>query len=412
MSKTTDIKETEDLARKIHDEVFGKQAPAKGWTVEIANQNFKKMLGDAYASQATMMSREDPTGAKKLLEANKDFIGQHRYEQAMEHVLGNQRNIESNNIGNKVQEANPDGSLEEKKAEAKKQAEAISSDPKLIQASIDSAEQKHEKHRREVSQQLQKDKELVGNVAYGYNSPHGEVPTTLYELFAYGGEEARRAYERLDKKGKADIDILLKRAAKGDVPETEFTRMRVRDLEGMMTQEPRRFRDHDIDKEEIPLSDRGRLRNAQLKMIKEGIKLEADPKTQHALDVMRSAGGVLPKDLKPGSSRWNLFTGMVREGLVEIGRQRGFDKPISEEEIRTLGKSILEKMPGTGFWPDKLDWGQKSLYDQIQEIPPLVKKEMQKDFPNMTDAQILEKYQRTKIVKEFNKRYNKPAAAP
>jgi hypothetical protein len=412
LSKTTDIKETEELAKRIHDEIFGKQAPAKGWTLEVANEAFKKQLGDAYASQAVRMSREDPTGARKLLEANQDFIGKDRYDAAMEHVLSNERNIQSNNIGNKVQEDNPDGTLPEKKAEAKKQAEAISKDPKLIQAAIDSAEQKHEKHRREVAQQKQVDKETVYSTLYGYNSPHGEVPTTPYELFAYGGEEARRAYERLDPAERRKVDEFLKRSAKGEVPETEFTRNRVRDLEGMMLNEPGRFRDHDIDREEIPLSERSRLRREQVKMIKEGIKLEADPKTAHAINVMRSAGGVLPKDLKPGSSKWNTFTGMVREGLIEIGKQRGYDKPISEEEIRTLGKSILEKMPGTGFWPEKLDWFQKSVYDQIQEIPPRVKTEMLKDFPEMTDAQLLEKYQRTKIIKEFNKRYNKPAAAP
>ena len=409
ISKTDSIEETKDFAKQIHDEVFGKQAPAKGWSIEVANKNFKDMLGDAYASQATRMSREDPTGARKLLEANRDFIGKDRYEGAMDKVMGNERRIQSNNIGNKVQESNPDGSLEEKKAEAKKQAEALGSkDPLLIQAAIDDAEQKHEKHRREVSQQLQKDKELVGNVAYGYMSPHGEVPTTPYELFAYGGEEARKAYERLDKKGRADIDALLKTNAKGEIPPTEATRARVYDLEGMMINEPGRFRDHPIDKEEIPLSERGRLRKEQIKMIREGIKLEADPNTQRALNIMRS-NGILPKDLTPSNSKYNAFTGMVREAVIEEGKRQGFEKPLTTDQILTIGRSLLEKQAGSGWFGS--DWGAVPTYLTAKEVPSKVQDQMKMEYPGITDSQMLEKYQRLKAIQLYNKR-NKPAAAP
>jgi len=408
MSKTTDIKETEELAKKVHDEIFGKQAPAKGWTIDKASDALADILSDAYASQILTISRTDPTTARKMLEdpANKALIRNPKYDATMNGVLDNERVIQSNNIGNAVQEANPDGALPEKKAEAKKQAEAISKDPKLIQAAINSAEQMHEKHRREVKQQLADDKEAVYGTLYGYSSPHGEVPTTRYELFAYGGESVRKAFDRLDDKGKHDVDLFLQRSAKGEIPETDATRYRVRDLEGMMLNQPGRFRDHDIDKEEIPLSERARLRREQVKIMKEGIKLEADPNTQRALNIMRS-NGILPKDLTPSSSKYNAFTGMVREAITEEGKRQGFEKPLTTDQILTIGRSLLEKQSGSGWFGS--DWGAVPVYQAAKAVPDKVREQMQMEYPGITESAMLEKYQRLKAIQLYNKR-NKPVA--
>jgi hypothetical protein len=401
ISKTTDIKETEDLARKVHDEIYGKQAPAKGWTIDQANKAYKEQLDNAYASQINTISRTDPTAARKMLETNKDRFAQPIYDQTMEHVLMNERNIQSRNIGNEIQDSNPDAPLEEKIDRAKERAKEINPNaPLLVEDAVRSVKQKHEEHNREVADALARRKNTVEQALYGIGAPGGKMPQNRDQLFAFG-EDVRKAYEGLPAKERDRYDKILERHAKGDFPETEATRYRVRDLEGMMINEAARFRDHDILSEEIPIAARTRLRNMQLQMIKEGIKLEADPKTSHALDVMRS-GGILPKDLKPGSSKWNVFTGMVREGLVEQGKRQGFDKPLTEEQIRELGKGLLEKMPGSGWFGS--NWSAQERYKTGADVPASVKEQMQLEYPGITEAGMLEKYQRLKIIQMYNKR--------
>ena len=76
---------------------------------------------------------------------------------------------------------------------------------------------------------------------------------------------------------------------------------------------------------------------------------------------MRS-GGILPKDLKPGSSKWNAFSGMVREALVEQGKRQGFDKPLTEEQCRQIGNSVLEKAHGSGYFENRWGIGEVPLY--------------------------------------------------
>lgn len=413
ISKTTDIKRTEELAKNIHDEVFGKLAPARGWTLEIAQKNYKEMLTGAYASQAKVMSRTDPTGAIKLLEANKDLIGQPKYDEAMEHVLSNQRVIVSTNIGNDVHDKNPDAPREEKAAEARKKARELSNDPRLEEAAVREVERKDSEHRMNVRQQEERDDITLEGELYGFGNKEGKIPTKVQDLYA--NEDTRAAWERLQKNPKKANRILqiLARSAKGDYPDTPLARTRVWDLQGMAINEPARFRDLDLMQEEIPWSMRSELRKMQLQVIKDGIKLENDPKTSHAINVMRD---ILPKDLTPAhKDKWNTFTGIVREGLVEAQKRKGFDKPLTEEEIRNLGKTLLEKMPGTGYWPG--DWGQSQVYQTMKVVPDHVKAEIRKDFPDISEQAMLEKYQRLKTISEYNKRYStsgtvKPAEAP
>lgn len=413
ISKTTDIKETEDLAKRVHDEVFGKQAPAKGWTLDVATENFKKILTDAYASQAAVMSRTDPTGARKLLEANKDFISQPKYDAAMEHVLSNERTIQSNNIGNEVQETNPEAPIEEKKEEARKRSLEVNPNaPMLVEASVRAVEQKHEAHRREVRQVLERNKETVEQAVYGFGNKDGKAPTTRYELFA-NGEDVRKAFENLPPKEQNRIDQLLAKAAKGDFPETPATRARVSELEGMWLNNPSQFRDWDIASEDLPISARSQLRQHQLQLIKEGIKLEADPKTSHALGILRSSD-VLPKDLTPQhTAKWNTFTGMLREALIEEGKRKGFDKPLTEQEIISIGRTLMDKMPGTGHWP--WDWGASQVYQGFDTVPEKTQQFMRQLYPGIGDEEMLQKYRQTKIREEYNKRYQQggaPVRAP
>lgn len=408
ISKTTNIKETEDLAKRIHDEVFGKQAPARGWNAEVADQNFKKMLGDAYSSQAENISRTDPTTARQILETNKDFIGQHRYQQATEHVLNNERIIQSRNIGNEIQDKNPDAPLEQKIDEAKERAKQVNPNaPLLVEDAVRSVKQKHEEHNREVKDALDKRKSTVEQALYGFDAPGGKMPETREQLFA-AGEDVRKAYEGLPEKEQRRIDKILDRTAKGEIPETAATRSRVYDLEEMWARDQARFRDHDIMSEQIPIAERTRLRTKQLQVIKEGIKLEADPHTDRAINIMR-AGGILPKDLKPGSPKWNAFSGMVREALVEQGKRQGFDKPLTEEQYRQIGNEILEKVEGSGWFGSNV--GAVPRFETAKDVPSNVKKEMQVEYPGISEAGMLEKYRQLKVIQMFNKR-NKPAATP
>jgi hypothetical protein len=408
ISKTDSPEETKELARRAHDEVFGKQAPAKGWSIEKAQDALTDILSDAYASQISRLSRTDPTTARKMLETpeNQALIRGPRYEATMEHVLMNERIIQSRNIGNEIQEKDPDAPLEQKIDEAKERAKQINPKaPLLSEDAVRTIKQKHDEHNREVKDATDKRKHTLEQAVYGYDAPGGKMPENREQLFA-AGEDVRKAYEGSTEKEQRRIDKIMEQTAKGDIPETEATRRRVYDLEEMWAHEQVRFRDHDIMSEKIPISARTKLREKQLQVIKEGIKLEADPKTSHAIDVMRS-GGILPKDLKPGSSKWNAFSGMVREALAEQGKREGYAKPLTEEQYRQIGNSVLEKQSGTGWFGT--DVGMISRFETAKDVPSSVKKEMQVEYPGLSEAGMLEKYRRLKVIKMFNDR-NKPAA--
>lgn len=404
MSKTTDVNETADLAKKVHDEVFGKQAPAKGWTLDVANNNFRKILGESYASQISTISRTDPTTARKMLETeeNKALIPQPLYDSTMDKVLMNERVLQSRNIGNEIQDADPDGPLDAKIDKAKERAKEINPNaPLLAEDAVRSVGQKHEEHRREVRQNIERNKEIVEQELYGFGNKEGHVPTKVEDLWV--NPETRKAWEALPDKEKNRVAQILQRSAKGDYPDTPMARGRMWELQGMAINEPGRFRDLDLLMEEIPWTMRSQLREMQLKSIKEGIKLENDPKTSGAISQMRSAL-IFPKDLTPAhKDKWNTFTGLVREALIDQGKQRGFDKPLSNEEIVNLGRTLLDKMPGTGWFGS--DWSAKQLYQTVKEVPDDVKAEIQKTFPGISDEMVLQKYQALKIRQEYNKRY-------
>jgi hypothetical protein len=119
---------------------------------------------------------------------------------------------------------------------------------------------------------------------------------------------------------------------------------------------------------------------------------------------MRSAG-ILPKDLTPlHKDKWNTWTGIVREGLIAKGKEKGFDKPLTNDEIVNLGKTLLEKMPGTGNWP--YDWGQKQLYQTLKDIPPEHINAMRERYPRETDDQLIIRYRQSTIRDEYNSRYS------
>lgn len=405
ISKTTDIEETKRLAEKVHDEIFGKQAPAKGWTPEIAAKNLRDVLAEAHASQISTISRTDPTAARNMLltPENKALIPNPLYDATMNKVLQNEVVIQSTNIGNEIQGKMPDAPIEEKKAEGKKRALEINPNaPLLVEAAERAVEREHNEHRRELAQEEQRHELTVEQELYGFGNKEGKVPTKVQDLYA--NEDTRRSWEWLQanapKKANRVLQVLAK-SAKGDYPDTPLARTRQWELQGMALNEPGRFRDLDLMMEEIPWSMRSTLRNEQLKIIKEGIKLENDPQTSRALSIMRS---VLPKDLTPlHKDKWNTFTGLVREALIAKGKERGFDKPLNEEEIRNLGKTLLEKMPGTGYWPG--DWGQQTLYQTLKDVPPEHVDAMRQKFPKETDDQLVQRYRQTIIRDEYNKRY-------
>jgi hypothetical protein len=96
---------------------------------------------------------------------------------------------------------------------------------------------------------------------------------------------------------------------------------------------------------------------------------------------------------------------LVREALIAEGKKKGFDKPLSNEEIINLGKTLLDKMPGTGYWPSKLDWGQQQLYQTLKEIPDEYIDALRQRYPGRTDDELIRNYKQSKIRIEYDKRY-------
>jgi hypothetical protein len=63
---------------------------------------------------------------------------------------------------------------------------------------------------------------------------------------------------------------------------------------------------------------------------------------------------------------------------------------------------------GSGYFGNRWDYGAVPLHETAKDVPNKVREQMQIEYPGLSEAAMLEKYRRLKVIKMFNDR-NKPA---
>lgn len=411
LSKTDDINTTKELIEKIEKEITSIQAPAKGWSREILHEAIRKQVGEGYAGQLKNLARTNPWQAEKILDhpENKGMWDDKQYAALKQHILERQAHLTSRNVANDIQDKDPDGDLEKKLAEGDKRVEDLTKKiPEVKELTRHAIEERHHSHNRIVEERRREAARFATHILDGGGNPDGTRPKNLDQFYADGGDEARRAYENAGKDGQAKIRKQLNRNALGLVdptPESEDLRLT---LEGLKRDNPAKFRDLDLNSlEDLRLSDKKHFENLQKQMREKGIKLEDDPHVGTALSKAR-ANGWIDRNLPKSPAKWEKFQGAFSDAIHAIQKQVGYDKELSDDQIKAITFMLQEKETYIGK-----KWGVgynvvkegDPLYQRGREVPEDVKNEILKAHPGISDNEILERYRRSLIQLEWSKKF-------
>lgn len=421
LSKTTDMNRTKELIDNIEKEVHGTQAPARGWAKPQADEAVRKHVGEGYIGQLKNLARTDPWQALKILDhpENKGLWDDKQYIAAKEHILHEMTRLGARNIGNDVQSKNPDAPLEEKLEEGNKRAadeekRTEQKLPDMEEATRTAIKERHHTHNEAVAEARKRNIQTIDGVLDGRGpNANGNKPKNVDELYAYGGEEARTAYEKLNDSDKKVVNRQLNRIALGltdPTPESEEARYALNELRD---DDPARFRDTDLSKvPDLRLADKKHFESEQQKLRSGAAKLEADPRIAKAWAAAKQAGAI-DKSIDPSisKSRYNLFRGVFREAVYAAQKEKGFDKPLTNDEYVEIAHMTQQKMKEPGFWSrmtgKDLGTTEVPLYKQLEEVPKAYQEKARELDPSVTDEAILSKYRRHRLEAEWEKRHKK-----
>lgn len=421
LAKNEDLNRNQGLIDDIDHEIRSTQAPAKGWSKEQTDEAIRKQVGEGYIGQLQTLSKSDPWQAMKILEhpENRGLWDDKQYIATKAHIINEMTRLGARNIGNDIQSKEPDADLQKKLDEGNKKAEEEEKRtgqklPDLKEATRQALKERHHTHNEIVAEARKKNIQTVEAVLNGNGeNANGNKPKNLDELYAYGGQAARDAYNKLEPTDKKRMDRELNRIALGltdPTYESEIIRM---DLEEMRQTDPAQFRDTDLNKiPELRLADKKRFEKEQEKLKTGAAKLEADPREARAWSVAKNAAAI-PKDIDPATNktRYLLFKGVFREGIYAAQKQKGFDKPLTNDEIVEVAHMVKQQMKEPGFWNrmtgGKIDLGDVDvpLYKQLEAVPKGYKDNAKEKYPNMTDEAIISSYRRDRLEAEWEKRH-------
>jgi hypothetical protein len=339
----------------------------------------------------------------KILEhpENRGMWDDKQYLAAKTHILRERDRLVSRNIANDIQSKNPDGDMEGKIKEGKERAAKEYPDAKDLPEQTGAAiKERHHEHKTSVEELRRENNEKVWHILDGKMAgTDGAKPKNLEQLFAMGGEEARRAFYALPQKDQDKAVEQMRKVALGIEPPSAESEA-VKDLLWNMAEEDRaRFRDMDLNHVDgLRLQDKHRLKEEQKKIRREGVNLESDPRIGRAINDAKNAG-IIDKKLMENKNAYNRFKGAYREAIIAAQKQKGYEKPLTEEEHRQIADLVKSKVsvPGT-LWGTN----QVPIYEAIKEVPKAVQDRLKKEVPGMTDEAILSEYRREYMLNKWN----------
>jgi len=406
LSKNRDLNKNQEIIEKIEKEIHGVQAPTRGWSKPVADEAVRKHVGEGYIAQLLDLSRTDPWQALKILEHpdNKGLWDDKQYLAAKTRILAERDHIVSRNIANDVQTTNPDGNMEEKVEEGKKRAKEEYPDaPDLPDKTGAAIKERHHTHKTAVEEQRRDNNEKVWHILDGKMAgTDGVKPKNRDQLFAMGGDEARAAYWALPQKDRDKVEEQMRKIALGVEPPSAESEA-IKDMMWGMAEEDRaRFRDMDLNHVDgLRLADKNRLKEEQKKIRREGVNLEADPRIGRALNDAKNAG-IIDKKLMENKNAFTRFKGAFREAIIVAQKEKGYDKPLTEEEHKQIADMVKSKidLPGA-IWGEK--WKTPTpIYDIVSTVPKAVQDRLRKDVPGISDEAILSEYRREYMLNKWN----------
>jgi hypothetical protein len=414
LSKTEDLDRTKELIDNIEKEIHGTQAPARGWAKPQADEAVRKHVGEGYIGQLKNLARTDPWQALKILDHpdNKGLWDDKQYTATKEHIIHEMTRLGARNIGNGVQTADPDAPLEKKLEEGDKKSEEEEkrtgqklSD--LKEATRHAIKERHHTHKEAVAEERRRNLETLDAVLDGRGeNSGGNKPKNEDDLYAYGGDKARSAYEKLNDTDKKAVRRQLNRIALGltdPTPESENIRQT---LKGMSEEDPGAFRELDLNQfEDLRHADKVALEKLQEKYRKEGIKIEADPRVGRALSIAQ-AEGFIEKNLPSNKTKWYNFRGAFSDAIHTVQKEIGYDKYLTVDQIKEVVRMVEKKdQVDRSLFGIKWKGETEPLYQRLKEVPKETQEIIRKEHPGITDSEMLERYRRKAFQLEWREKF-------
>jgi hypothetical protein len=400
-AKADNDKDYKDAFDKGKSLIEDRQRHLRGWDNDATKEVLGKYESDIIVQRAKLMAEKNPKAALDYLESNfnQGKVTADVYDDVHKNIRHEVYTVEGRNIGDKAV-PDPKVSLEEQIKKGDELAEeARPGDVELKTQVRNRIKVNHNIYKEEAKQAKQERDETINNALYGFRHPDGKAPTKMEELIVW--PDVKAALDGLNSAEKHKVEAQLLRNAQGDIKPNPATDLRKAQLEGIMINDPMTFRDMNLLDEYLPRSDRNELRKAQIKIIKEGLKAADDPKVKQAYDhIVHGGAVVMPDELKTPGNQKDLFMGMLRQALIvaEQQKQRG----LTEKEQQEVGKTILRKMPGTGWFGT--NFSGVAFWEQMKEAVTKAQIDAFKaKVPDATEEEITEYYARKKFKTEFNK---------
>jgi len=415
LSKNRDLSRNQEIIERIEKEVHGTLAPTLGWSKTLADEAVRKHVGEGYIGQLLDLSRTDPWQALKILEhpENRGLWDDKQYLAVKGHIMQEMTRIGSRNIGNDVQTKDPDAPLEKKLEEGNKKAEEEEKRtgqklPDLKEQTRSAIKERHHTHNEAVAEARRRNLQTIDAVLDGRGANgNGNKPKNEDDLYAYGGEEARKAYNSLNETDKKAVRKQLNRIALGltdPTPESEDIRQTLR---GMAEDDPGAFRELDLNKfDDLRHTDKVALEKIQEKLRKEGIKIEADPRVGRALQIARTEG-FIDKNLPDNKTKWYHFRGAFSDAIHTVQKEIGYDKHLTVDQIKDVVRMVQSKEEVErslfGYkWKSQTD----PMYQRVKEVPPEAQTIIRRDNPGISDSEMLERYRRKAFQTEWREKYS------
>lgn len=237
----------------------------------------------------------------------------------------------------------------------------------------------------------------------GFADKSGKLPTTVDELRSTSGEVAA-AYDALPDTKKNVVRNLLAKNSRQDVVETPERRQRYHELLGMASgpnADPKKFFDVDLGKEDLPRKMIDSLFKMQNRKYDQSM---ANPKVVGALQIIQRAYGDEVPRFKDNPTAANRFSGALQEALIDWKERTGKDP--NADEIKAIGRELIKPIDGSGYFGT--NFGREKMYEQ--SVPSYFSESWKKQFPNATDAEIQNEYDRARMQDALNKMHKRPDA--
>lgn len=334
--------------------VAAERAAAEGEDPAVTAGFVRERESRLVYQRAAGLARVDPDGANDFYQKYKHIMTPELSKRTKDTIEANLNIVGADRIVNEAMANVPDiGGGRVSRREATEEALRIAKErypdnPRLWKAVETAITAKISRNEQTVINDTRNDLYTIGQ-AMSKQKVNGQVPTTTKELIG-GDPVLQRIWDRLPEPQQKQIEKTLAQNAKGDYPESAATIRRYGVLQGMAlnTRTRQAFLDLDVMAEPIPLKDRRKLQDMQIKMVADkdigaAVTLKTYRDLVNSMYPAMEAAGVLRTPAN--TDRHNQFLGALHDAIIVY--QETNKKLPKGKDLEEMGRQLFREVGGS-----------------------------------------------------------------